>query len=297
MDVRNDVDSSETPTAVQATAAPIKFPEFWSSDSELWFLTAESIFRKHRITSSLTKFDYVVAALSQSTAAIVRDILRSPPEEQPYETLRTELVRRTTDSEPRRIQQLLTAEELGDRKPTELLRRMEQLLGDKAGTMDTSILRELFLQRLPQQIRLVLTTTTTESVTTLARMADQMMDVYSPGISSVHSQTINPTSRLSVADHNAQPQAPDLLAAYVRMEQKIDDLSRQFRNIQQRPSRSSRSTEVTTANRRVNVDNRTTTSSSASTQQQQCWYHLRYGNAARQCRQPCSFSENGMGTR
>lgn len=44
--------------------------------------------------------------------------------------------------------QLLTFEKLGDRKPIELLRSMEQLLGDKAGTMDVFILEELFLQRL-----------------------------------------------------------------------------------------------------------------------------------------------------
>lgn len=93
----------------------------------------------------MTKLDYVVAALPQSTASVVRDILRSPPADQPYETLRKELIRRTTESEQRRLQQLLTAEELGGRKPTKFLRRMEHLLGDKATTMDTSIfLKKIF---------------------------------------------------------------------------------------------------------------------------------------------------------
>lgn len=295
MDVQGDATSSATPT-VGATTAPIKIPEFWSSDSELWFLTVESVFRKHRVTASLTKFDYVVAALSQSTAAVVRDILRSPPENQPYETLRTELIRRTTESEPRRLQQLLTAEQLGDRKPTELLRRMEQLLGGKAATMDASIMRELFLQRLPQQVRMVLTTETTDSILTLARKADDIMDVYSPNISSVHHETAQPRSHLPAPDNDYQRESPDLVAAYARMEKKIDDLSRDFQNMRRHSRRGTLRSEVTTANTRDNSEHQTTCSPGTSTNQRQCWYHSRYGNAARFCRQPCSQSGNGKGT-
>ena len=59
--------------------------------------------------------------------------------------LKTELTKRTSASEQRRLQELLSAEELGDRMPSQVLRHIQQLLGSMATTMDTTLLRELFL--------------------------------------------------------------------------------------------------------------------------------------------------------
>ena len=54
---------------------------------------------------------------------------------------------------------MFNSEKLGDRKPTQLLRRMQQLLGDTPGVTDGSFIRELFLQRLPANVRMVLAST------------------------------------------------------------------------------------------------------------------------------------------
>ncbi|XP_037557689.1 uncharacterized protein LOC119434666, partial [Dermacentor silvarum] len=138
----------------QDNAAPsiatLKLTEFWPADRELWFLHIEAQFRRHRITSQTAKYDYVVSALSPTTTALIHDVLLTPPPDNPYDILKRELLRRTTDFESRRIQQLLS-EELGDRKPTELLRRMTLLLGGNSSSTDSKIVRELFLQRLPNQ--------------------------------------------------------------------------------------------------------------------------------------------------
>ena len=64
---------------------------------------------------------------------------------------------------------------------------MNQLLGDKASTTDSTFLRELFLQRLPANVRMVLASTAEPaSLEQLATLADKIMEaVASPSISSV----------------------------------------------------------------------------------------------------------------
>lgn len=88
--------------------------------------------------------------------AKVRDILLLPLGETPYTTVKGALLRRLFAHAHRRIQQLLNTEKLGDRCPTQFLRHLQPLLGDTADSLDTVILHELFLQRLPTNVRLTL---------------------------------------------------------------------------------------------------------------------------------------------
>ena len=88
----------------------------------------------------------------------VRDLLISPPTEDPYTKLKYALIQRTSALTQRRLQQLLNMEELGDRTLTQLLHRMRQLLGDNTKT-DTPLLQELSLQHLPPTTLMVLAST------------------------------------------------------------------------------------------------------------------------------------------
>ncbi len=60
------------------------------------------------------------------------------------------------------------------------------MLGDRAGDANGALLRELFLQRLPGNVRMVLAATDeTVSLENLAALADKIIESASPSISAV----------------------------------------------------------------------------------------------------------------
>lgn len=150
----------------------IKLPKFWSSDSELWFLMVEATFCKHEITKYHNKFDYLVTSLLPSAASLIRDVIHPPLGEWPYDSLREALIRHKADLEECRPRQPLTFEKLGDSKSPEVLCRMPEFPGDKEESIGGAILRALFLQRLPAQVWMILSTSTSEALETIARTAN-----------------------------------------------------------------------------------------------------------------------------
>ncbi|XP_064480382.1 uncharacterized protein LOC135393943 [Ornithodoros turicata] len=160
----------------------LRFPPFWTQDSVLWFAQIERQFDARRVTSHAARFGHVVSALPMDATAEIRDIILRPPAEAPYDTLKRELLARTLSTH-RRLQQLLSAEELGDQKPSQLLRRMGHLTGDTP--LDSTILQELFLHRLPSDIRVVLTAAGEMTMGDMALLADRILDLRSDSVASV----------------------------------------------------------------------------------------------------------------
>ncbi len=176
----------------------------------------------------------------------------------------------TALSEQRRLQQLFTEEELGDRKPTQLLRRMQQLLGDRPG-LDTSFLRELFLQRLPQSIRIVLASTPDgTALDKLAEMADKIMEVATPSISAMNTPSWCGTTPLPSSATDMEQLRSDMQ----RLEKLVRQLSR-TRSSSQSSRHSSRHSPTPT-----------TETDATDSSDSLCWYHRKFGDRARSCHQP-----------
>ena len=208
-------------------------------------------------------FDYVVASLSPEFATEIRDLILTPPEVNPYDVLKEQLIKRTAASEQRRLQQLFSAEELGDRKPTQLLRRLKQLAGDTPGA-EGVFLRELSLQRLPTNVRMVLASTRGDTtIEELAQLADKIIEVAVPEVAAV--STAKPDT--TVLEHLRE----------------MAGLKQQIQTLQYRPRSRSRRRSMSPA--------------PPSPSTTICWYHQQFGDAARKCKPPCSKSGNDQASR
>ncbi|KAF6776183.1 hypothetical protein AHF37_04702 [Paragonimus kellicotti] len=99
----------------------------------------------------------------------------SPHPTEPYEHLKSALLKRTTASEQKRLEALISGEELGDRKPSQLLRRLQQILDRRS--IDEALFRQLFLQRLPNFVRSILASRGHMLLDELAELADDIMSI------------------------------------------------------------------------------------------------------------------------
>ena len=238
---------NEQATATTYAISP-KLPDFWPSDPELWFAQVEALFEAQNITQEKTKFAHVVRVLPARYASEVRDITLHPSE-QPYKTIKEELQKRVCMSRRQQLQQLLHVEDLGDRKPSQLLRQMLKLRGGTTGEADQDeIFREIYLQKLPLAIRTALAIHKDETLSSLAEMADNMVEVQGP--QSIHSSP-------GYIDHlqQANPEIASITS-------EIQKLWRALESQSKKPSQGNPGF---------------------------CWYHERFGVKATKCREPFTF--------
>ena len=156
-------------TAIHAVS--LKLPELWTGDPEVWFVRVEAQFRYRAITLDSAKFDYVVTALDNRTAAEVKAIICQPPPQNQYVALKTALISAFGKSQTQKDNELFSIRGLGDRKPSSLLRKIESLNNDA----DT-LRRAFFLAQLPSQVRAILASQNFADIHELALTADRIVE-------------------------------------------------------------------------------------------------------------------------
>lgn len=115
---------------VNVSRVSVKIPPFWRKNPDAWFRQIEASFRNAGITTDQTKFDHVIANLDTTIMDEIDDFFHPEPTEKKYEALKARLIKESTGSETERVTKLLKHVELGDRKPSAMLREMRQLAGN-----------------------------------------------------------------------------------------------------------------------------------------------------------------------
>ncbi|GFQ78632.1 transposon Ty3-I Gag-Pol polyprotein [Trichonephila clavata] len=135
-----------------------------------------------------------------------------PDATDPYAQIKNELINRSGKSSQQEIRKLLSGEELGSRKPSELLRNMKRRA--ESLNVDDKLMTELFLQRLPSSVQTILAVVSDLTLDKAADIADRILEV-SPS----HIETF------SVSNKNEQSLESKLFREIEKLNKRIDRLS------------------------------------------------------------------------
>ena len=145
---------------------------------------------------------------------------------------------------------------------------MQRLLSDSATDKNNPMFRELFLQRLPFNVRMILASTmTTDDLQELADRPDRNMEA------AVSAKAVDNV------EQPISPQESSLHSEVNLLRTDVADLKRLLKTLAGTPQKTgSRS------------HGRTPTV--PDSQSSLCWYHYRFGDAAQKCKSPCAKSRN-----
>lgn len=257
----------------------LKVPSFSPDDPEIWFAILEGQFDNFGITEDIIKFNNVITKLDIVHAKAVKDIIVNPPAKNRYEKIKSELIRRLTASHEKKVKQLLTHEELGDRKASQFLRHLQDLAGP---SVPEEFLRTIWSNRLPRSIQTVLASQPSQDLEQLADLADRIQEISAPGnvaAASASSSRAEPASSTS-------GEIAELRKMVERLAVKLDEYTRESRPRRQgHPERRHRS-----------QSRGTTRSASSYRQYPVCWYHSNYKSKAIKCQKPCDYNKSGNAT-
>lgn len=276
----NDDDTCKSNTQPDGSSSDtfrvgVRVAPFWPDKPNIWFAQVEGQFAISNITADATKFYYVISQLDHQYAAEVEDIIVSPPTNNKYDKLKAELIKRLSVSKEKKVKQLLMHEELGDRKPSQFLRHLQNLAGQG---VPEDFVKTIWTSRLPSSMQQIIASQTNSDLLTLSDLADRIHDIVpsSPQIASTSTATVTTVTLDAV------------IAQIAELTHKVNTLSMETRRGR------SRSRTESGQQRRSSSSTR---SQSTYRKYPQCWYHSKFGSKAKQCRKPCDYkAENRQGS-
>ena len=158
------------------TTPTVNLPPFWSDNAAAWFALAESRFRMKRMYDEWDRYDCVISSLSKDSLRLIMDLITAPPDDEPYLAIKGRLLASHQLTDYQRIEQLLAMDNLGGRRPTELLAHMLELC--PAGEERSKFFAFHYLHRLPQELRIMLGDDDHQDVQTLAAKADRLWALH-----------------------------------------------------------------------------------------------------------------------
>jgi hypothetical protein len=261
----------------EVRTASMKLPAFWRRDPKLWFSQIEAQFHSHLVRSDTSKYYAVIAALDCSTLQPVSNIIANPPATGKYDAVKKTLIDSYSDSREQQIRKLLKELDLGDRKPSELLREMKTLASDH---VDDQMLQTLWLHRLPLNVQLLVSASDGVPLEKMASIADKLVEIVSnrgsPSIAAIANEPAPPAVAPQTTIAETLKSLQEQITALTTTVKQLANRGR-YHSQQRQRSQSRNRNDNNEADKQNQVDNDI------------CFYYRRHGNQARRCTTPCKF--------
>lgn len=214
-----------------------------------------------------TKYAYALSQLETKYTLEIKDIITSPPESDRYIGMKTALIQSLATSQEQRTKQLLEHKEIGDRKPSQFLRHLKALAGN---TVPDSLIRTLWLERLPSQMQVILATRKGDQLEKVAEQADRIYEVNGEAVMVASTTSRSKTEETVPLEEQVR-----------RLAKQVATLTTQFKKGKRTRSRSRSRPRI----------------QQTSKEDGPCYYHRRFKEKAQKCEKPCIFKqENSEGS-
>ncbi len=266
-------DDQQPPAPTAGAALPpvhqslVKLPPFWSEDPVSRFRLAEGQFALRNVVDPVACYYHVLSSLSQDAVRLDRHVLHEDTGPASYDNLRTSLLSSPSLSNYQKMERMMKLPPLGYRKPSVMLAEMLEYCPE--GESTTAVFAYLFLQRLPREIRVLLSEDDPADMRAIADKADRLIAMHVL-------QGHDACSAVSAADEPEQ----DLVAATggAHRKKKLPP--------PQRPQ------QQQGASGQCSNPARHQPGQPSVPKTSMCFYHARFGEGAKYCEEGCLWPEN-----
>lgn len=288
--------SNITSDAVAAIALGNRIPKFWRDRPKLWFAQFESVLASLRVGDE-QKAQLLLTVLEKQELEQVSDLIDNLPATGKYEALKKRLRAAYEESPSRQLQRLLEEIELGDQKPSQLLRKMQNIA---KGKIPDETLKLLWINRLPANVRPMMHMDESASLEKSAELADRIMESIKPYEVNAVSQ---PQAQKNTENEFINSITGSLLTSKMtitrlqNIENELSALREQLERLSTQGRDRDRDRDRYRGRSRSRSRSRTRDSfrdrrnqASPARDSDICYYHRRFGADARKCTQPCSYN-------
>ena len=274
-----------TQTSTHVSLGPrLHLPPFTPKSATAWFQRAEVHFRLNKVTDDAIKADMVMAMLTTDVFDKMSPWLRAQTDSITYPQLKDRLVNAYALPIPVRAQRALDLmmTPLGDTTPEDAWNELIDLLQlnevDDAGRPKEIFLsREIFLRRLPQNIRAQLEGAEEMETADLVKKAGKL------SVANRVARYAATTNINAVDVDDNEDLEPDINAVHAR---------KPFHQRSQRPPRQRQQQPQRQQQQQPYQQQPSSNMCPGADVPPWCFYHKLWGSNARKCKQPCSYPKN-----